>query len=1125
MPAAFRSLDTNVALVNVGGSTTIELCRLNLETGSVTSDLLPGSWTSQIADNLYKLIPVTLLSERKNVYFLRMLMAAVDTSGAPTASLSMEATSDYRVVVVRLTAHNADDTVMLHIPRTSDAGYLIPTYPEAGVTTVQGTGPIVITGTAESPIVGVSTTDQFSVTTEGQLSLGTKVVSTAAVPSLATDVGKVPMLQADGTYALSSVAEGGTYAAKADGGLTLDTDNTFSVDSQVVRTAAAPNLTDDLGKVPALKEGGSYELQSVAKPSDIKTYAAKDAGGLTLDPDNKFAVDSQVVRTAAAPNLEADLGKVPALKEGGSYELQTVLHPGDVVVPSYTFGDGLVDTTAEGAPNEHTVTLAANVVATDVNWRAEANTDKVFVTSSTPGEPATLRALAELGEKYYAPSTGGISIGSVDPEAPELGKPISLDTTVPRLDAPVDASLTYSSTVTKALVLNSDGTYTPTAVVNSTQLGTKADASTVHQYGVIPGGGLAMGVEDYAYSFAVDGTIPRLLNNIGPFELGNALVVGAYTPDGDARLITMTVPSKDYVDGVMAGLKYTEAVKKTYTSTRTKTQLTADGLVTGDRFLVNDGSAAGNMDNGVYVVPASGTPSRATDFDGDPSTEGVRGAYVFDLETGIAYVCSNAFDADVPGTHAIKFVTYKAGTTYSAGSGLSLSGSTFSASFSTGTPKMNGAPAAGKPAAGEGTDLARWDHIHPSDSTKANLASPAFTGRPTIAYDPAVLASESSTVIATTAWVKGLGFATAAGTLTEVTATVASPTSAPSAEITVTTPSGAATTRQVTLNVGTLAKTVAAGDDKRFNPTATEGALSYGTTSGWSPLAAPLVAVTSPYLGYNAATKQPEWKSLSSYAPLASPTFTGTPARSTDMAGTEIANELATAKFVLAKISGSSYTLPIATTSALGGVKVGTGLSINSTTGELSAAVYTLPTASTTVLGGVKVGTGLSVASDGTLSANAPPVTSVNSKTGAVSLTAADVGAATATDITNAVNAVNTYDIAGSAFGTLTADSTIFYFAVPRATKLTNTALSVFFRAGTYAASGSTLLKVYRRPSSGGSDVELGSVTITTGAPTYSPTATGPITLSAGDSILVKVIGAPAADLQDVYFTFGGTVG
>lgn len=63
---------------------------------------------------------------------------------------------------------------------------------------------------------------------------------------------------------------------------------------------------------------------------------------------------------------------------------------------------------------------------------------------------------------------------------------------------------------------------------------------------------------------------------------------------------------------------------------------------------------------------------------------------------------------------------------------------------------------------------------------------------------------------------------------------------------------------------------------------------------------------------------------------------------------------------------GGSYTLPTASDSTLGGVKVGSGLSISS--GVLSADAYSLPTATDKVLGGIKVGSGLSISS-GVLSA------------------------------------------------------------------------------------------------------------------------------------------------------------
>ena len=65
-----------------------------------------------------------------------------------------------------------------------------------------------------------------------------------------------------------------------------------------------------------------------------------------------------------------------------------------------------------------------------------------------------------------------------------------------------------------------------------------------------------------------------------------------------------------------------------------------------------------------------------------------------------------------------------------------------------------------------------------------------------------------------------------------------------------------------------------------------------------------------------------------------------------------------------------TYSLPIASATVLGGIKVGTNLSINATTGVLDATfTYTLPTASTTVLGGVKVdGTTITINGSGVIS-------------------------------------------------------------------------------------------------------------------------------------------------------------
>ena len=89
--------------------------------------------------------------------------------------------------------------------------------------------------------------------------------------------------------------------------------------------------------------------------------------------------------------------------------------------------------------------------------------------------------------------------------------------------------------------------------------------------------------------------------------------------------------------------------------------------------------------------------------------------------------------------------------------------------------------------------------------------------------------------------------------------------------------------------------------------------------------------------------------------------------------------------------------LPVASSSTLGGVKIGSGLTVAADGTISAAAAYTLPTASSSVKGGIKVGTGLTMSSETLNHSN-----SVTAKTayGSTTTTAsANGGSITVTDI------------------------------------------------------------------------------------------------------------------------------
>jgi hypothetical protein len=77
---------------------------------------------------------------------------------------------------------------------------------------------------------------------------------------------------------------------------------------------------------------------------------------------------------------------------------------------------------------------------------------------------------------------------------------------------------------------------------------------------------------------------------------------------------------------------------------------------------------------------------------------------------------------------------------------------------------------------------------------------------------------------------------------------------------------------------------------------------------------------------------------------------------------------------------GSGYVLNTATTTRLGGVRIGAGISVspNGTISVNTSTRYVLTTATTTTLGGVKIGNNLSITQDGTLSATSNVILSDN---------------------------------------------------------------------------------------------------------------------------------------------------
>lgn len=146
--------------------------------------------------------------------------------------------------------------------------------------------------------------------------------------------------------------------------------------------------------------------------------------------------------------------------------------------------------------------------------------------------------------------------------------------------------------------------------------------------------------------------------------------------------------AKDYADARVQGLSFKTSVDYAYPRTGAYTLpaqaaalIEADGLAVGNRVLVYSADQSAHIDNGIYVVTASGF-ARAADM---AATADAAGAVVYveratdaGAAPGTSFVCANAGTAIV-GTDALQFVIFSRMENLSFGAGVQKVGTAVSA--------------------------------------------------------------------------------------------------------------------------------------------------------------------------------------------------------------------------------------------------------------------------------------------------------------------------------------------------------------------------------------------------------------------------------------------------------------
>ena len=337
--------------------------------------------------------------------------------------------------------------------------------------------------------------------------------------------------------------------------------------------------------------------------------------------------------------------------------------------------------------NDHELTLAAGDPTSDITISFPDAAGTLVVDTAT--QTLTNKTLTSPHVSNLIITDGSIVL--------EGSTPNDFETTVTFTDPTADRTITFPDVSGSVITTGDTGTVTSTMILDGTIVNGDINASAAIDQSKISGLTTDLGNKqdkisgvsdtEIGYLSAVTSDIQAQLDAklalaggtmTGAIAMGTSKITGLGTPTDAADAAT-----KAYVDALGEGLHIHASVVAATTANITLATDVENGdvldgvtLATGNRILVKNQSTA--SENGIYVVAASGAPSRAADFDAPAEIDG--GDFVF-VTGGTAndnkgFVQINT--VGTVGTDAIEFSQFSGAGTFVAGNGLTLTDNSFS---------------------------------------------------------------------------------------------------------------------------------------------------------------------------------------------------------------------------------------------------------------------------------------------------------------------------------------------------------------------------------------------------------------------------------------------------------------
>jgi len=697
------TMGTNAAITLSGAASQITGANL------ISATLLTGTLTTAAQPNITSVGTLTSLAVTGNLTAGNLIGPHANGNSnvnipAANGNVNISAVGNANIVVVTGTGVNVAGTLNLgsgaftttgnaNVGNLGTATAIITT---GNITTINsglmqnGTSNVTIASGANiSHFVGGNATSQLTVTATGANIPGTlNAVGNANVGNLGTaqvlataNITTPQVIANVGTGTAPFLVNSNTVVANLNASLLLGaTSATAATASTLALRDANGNITANFfigngsqltGLNTANISNGNSNVNIPAANGNVNISAVGNA--------NVVVVTGTGVNVAGTLNLGSGAFTTTGNANVGNLGTATaIITTGNIT----TVNSGLV----QNGTSNVTIASGANVSV----FTAGNATAQFVVTSTGANIPGTANVVGNANVGNLGTATAIITIGNITTINSGLMQNGTSNVTIA---SGANVSTFIGGNATAQFVVTSTGAnIAGTAnVVGNANVGNLGTGGLIVATGNVTGGNLVTGG-----ILSVTGTSVSSIN--GNLNMNSKFVVSLSDPVNPQDAAT-----KQYVDNVAQGLNIHDScnvattttlatisggtvtynngssgVGATLTTTGSYTTIDGVTLANGMRVLVKDQVAAAH--NGIYVLTSSTVLTRATDFDTPTEMEG--GDFTF-VTSGTLYDNTGWVMTDpvtTVGTSPVTWVQFSGAGTYTAGTGLTLTGSTFSIS-------------------------------------------------------------------------------------------------------------------------------------------------------------------------------------------------------------------------------------------------------------------------------------------------------------------------------------------------------------------------------------------------------------------------------------------------------------